>query len=192
MKKLIFLFTAVALVGCSSDDGPSTPSASTSFSYDGTEYQLQEGMNMSEIIMANVTEFNGESYDRSTISVTGLNGTSSTSTISFDLYYKTGTSVAGTYTIHDTEAAGAVDFEEFLVGQNRGCMGWISAGVVLSLSDGTWTNGNNPTGTVTLTVNSPTNYTLEYSGNFRLYDGFDFVRNMPAEINVTSDVTIQD
>jgi hypothetical protein len=55
------------------------------------------------------------------------------------------------------------------------------------------TNGNNPTGTVQVIVNSPTNYTLKYDGDFRLYEnGFDFVRNMPADVNVTSDVTIQD
>ncbi len=194
MKKLILFFTAVAMVGCSSDDDSSNSGGGTTFSFDETEYQLQPGVSMTEIIMAEVIDVNGESYDRSTISVTGVSGTSSTASITFDLYYKTGTSVAGTYNIYDSEADGSTDFNDFLEGQNRGCMGWTSAGIIFSLSGGTsMTSGNNPTGTVEVIVNSESNYTLKYNGNFRLYNnGFDFVRNMPANINVTSDVMIQD
>ncbi|RYG50428.1 MAG: hypothetical protein EOO01_10740, partial [Chitinophagaceae bacterium] len=77
MKKLLLLFTAVAITSCSSDDGGSS-TGGTSFNFDGETFQLQPTMGMTEIRMATVAEYNGESYDRSTVTVVGLNGTAST------------------------------------------------------------------------------------------------------------------
>lgn len=192
MKKVLILLTAIVLMGCSSDDDNSNSSGS-SFNFDGDVYQLIEGMGMVEIFMPEVVEANGETYDRSSITITGMQGTTSTATISFDLYYKTGTSIAGTYNIYDSEDDGGQNFEDFLEGQNRGCMGWTSAAAVFSMSGSDIITGNNPTGSVQVIVNSPTNYTLKYNGNFRLYDfELNFVRNMPANINVSSNVIIQD
>ena len=190
MKKILLFFSAIAIVSCSSDDDSSTENNSTSFRYDGTAFQLQPSMGISEIIMPRVTESNGQFYDRSTISLTGLNGMTSTATVSFDLYYKTGTSVGGTYIIHDTEVSNAIDFDEFLAIDGRASLGWTSAGVIFSMGSGSMTSGNNPTGSVQIIVNSPTNYTVKYIGNFREYNGdFEVVRNLPAEINVTGDIT---
>jgi len=190
MKKIFLFLTAAVMIGCSDDDSSSNSTGGTSFNFDGTTYQLQPGMdmNMSEIIMSDVMEFNGETYDRSTLSVTGINGMSASATVSFDLYYKSGTSVAGTYTIYDNEADDTGDFEDFLATQERGCMGWTSAGMAFTMGDGNMVSGNNPTGTVKVIVNSATNYTLIYEGNFREYDGFDFVRNIPTNIHITSNV----
>jgi len=191
MKKVFILLTAIVLMGCSSDDDNSN-STGSSFNLDGDVYQLIEGMGMVEIIMPEVVEVNGEAYDRSSITITGMKGTTSSATISFDLYYKTGTTVAGTYNIYDSEDDGQ-NFEEFLNGQNRGCMGWTSAAAVFMLDGSDMITANNPTGTVQVIVNSSTNYTLKYNGNFRVYDlELNFDRNMPANINVSSTVTIQD
>jgi hypothetical protein len=193
MKKLILLFTAIAMVGCSNDDDSSDTSAGTSFSLDGDQYQLLDEAGMSEIVMADAYEVDGVSYDRSTITVTGLNGMTTTGSVSFDLYYKTGTSVAGTYTIYNPENEDSVGEEFFLTGQDRVCMGWTSMASIFTFDGGIdMNNANNPEGTVEVIVNSATNYTLKYNGNFRVYEnGFDFVGNMPADINVVSDVTTE-
>ncbi|MBF0693641.1 MAG: hypothetical protein IR153_01120 [Flavobacterium sp.] len=193
MKKLILFLAALAIVGCSDDDdNSSNSSAGTSFSFDGTTYQLVPQAGMSEIVMEDVADYNGVAYDRSTISIVGMNGTSQTATVSFDLYYKSGTSVEGTYAIYDQEADETGDFEEFLDGQNRGSMGWTSMGMVFNINTSAMTSGNNPTGTVKVVKNSANNYTLTYNGNFRMYqNGFTFVRNMPASINVVSNVITQ-
>ncbi len=192
MKKVLILLTAIVLMSCSSDDDNSN-ATSSSFNLDGDVYQLIEGMGMIELIMPEVVEVNGETYDRSSITLTGMKGTSSSATVSFDLYYKTGTSVAGTYNIYDSTNEGGDDFEEFLQGQDRGCMGWTSAAAVFMLDGSDMTTANNPTGSVQVIVNSSTNYTLKYNGNFRVYDlELNFDRNMPANINVSSTVTIQD
>ncbi|HEY0091285.1 MAG TPA: hypothetical protein VGB43_02270, partial [Flavobacterium sp.] len=62
MKKLILLFAAVAFLGCSNDDDSTpTPAPPTnSFKYDGTVFQLQPTINMNEMIMDNVLDFNGQ------------------------------------------------------------------------------------------------------------------------------------
>lgn len=192
MKKIILLFAAITLVSCSDDDNSSSSTGGSTFDLDGAEFELQQGVNMTEIKMADVFEVNGESYDRSTVTITGLAGMSSTATVAFDLYYKSGTSIEGTYNIDDTDFENTDSFQDFLAANGRGCMGWTSAGVIFSLNGGGMTRGNNPGGTVKLIVNSATKYTVKYDGNFKIYDDeLEFVRNMPADINITDDVTIQ-
>lgn len=191
MKKVFILLTAMVLMGCSSDDDNSGTNSST-FNLDGTVYTLQVGMDIMEIRMPEAIDYNGETYDRSTISFVGMDGTTSSGTITFDLYYKTGTSIDGTYNIYDSVDDEGQDFEVFIDGENRACMGWTSAAAVFMLDGSDLTTANNPTGTVQVIVNSATNYTVKFNGNFRLYDtDFNFIENMPANIDISSNVTIQ-
>ena len=191
MKKILFLFTTVAFIGCSGDDDSASVMAGTSFSYDSTTFNLMPTQGIIDQRMAEAMTIGEQSYDRSTITIIGLNGTTETATISFDLYHKTGTSLAGSYEI-DESLDEMDEFEDFLAANDRACLGWTSAAMRASFS-GTFESANNPSGTVTIVENSATNYTVTYSGNFKQYeDGFDFVGNVPCDINVQANVTVQE
>ncbi len=194
MKKLFFLpILLLILTACggSDDDNNTPPVVPQSFSYDGQTYNLLGTQGITEIRLTNVFDIGGTMYDRSTISVIGLQGFTRTGTVSFDLYYKHGMSVAGTYNIF-TESDSETDFAEFLSPLDRGCMGWISMASSFNNASGVDVSSNNPSGTVKIIANSPTNYTIQFNGNFKVYeDGFTFVRNAPAVVNVTGNVFIQ-
>lgn len=195
MKKLFLFVAAVAMASCSGDDSPGAAAAGSSFNFDGTQFNMQAGMGISEFRMTDISIVDGVNLNRSTISVSGINGTMDrTATISFDLYHKAGTSVAGTYQISDEEDdIDSNDFETYILSNDRACLGWTTSGMAASLSGGSMVNGNNPTGTVTITANSATNYTVTFSGDFRKYD-FDgnITQTIPASVNVAGEVTIND
>jgi hypothetical protein len=193
MKKLLLipvLFLFLISCGNSDDDNNTPPVVPQSFNFDGQTYNLLGTQGITEGRMTNVFDIDGTLYDRSTISVIGLQGFTNSGTVSFDLYYKHGMSVAGTYNIF-TESDSETDFAEFIQPLDRGCMGWISMATSFTSGGGN-VSANNPGGTVKVIANSPTNYTIQFNGNFKVYeDGFTFVRNAPAVVNVTGNVFIQ-
>jgi len=193
-KNILFgICGLLLLTGCSSSDDAPTPPAAPSFTFDNSTYSLLGAQGITEARMQHVFDIDGVFYNRSSITLIGLIGFSKTATVSFDLYYKDGMSVGGTYTIYQEEDDNMVDFQDYMVPLNRACMGWTTAGYAVNMSNSDETSANNPSGTVKITVNSPTNYTIQYSGNFRVYvDGFTFVRNAPTAINVTGTVEIHD
>ena len=191
MKNLI-VFTSslfLLLAGCSSDDNSTPPVASPSFTFDNQTYSVLPTSGINEIRQS--TTFNDVAYNRSSISVIGMIGFSQTATISFDLFYRQGMSIAGTYTIYDNEDTGT-GFEDYITPLDRACMGWTSMGAVFLTSGTEPLNANNPVGTVTITVNSPNNYKIHYVGNYRIYDdNFVVVRNVPCTMDITGTVVFQ-
>jgi len=75
--------------------------------------------------------------------------------------------IAETYSIYDTDDS-TLGFEDFVTPLDRGCIGWTSMGSVFLTSGANGVNANNPSGTVTVTVNSANNYTIRFAGNFRI------------------------
>jgi len=193
MKKLLLLAAGMflTLTSCGGDDDPAyVPPTTQSFSFDDGSYNLLAFQGITEIKQENVLTANGNVYDRSAITIIGMLGFTETATVSFDLYYRDGQSIAGTYTIFD-DIDGEDAFDDFISPLQRGCLGWTSMGVIFNTSGGDPVQANNPGGTVTIVANSANNYTIQYNGNYKLYnDGFDFVRNVPCSINVTGEVVI--
>lgn len=195
MKKLPVLFSALFLIltacgGNDDDNNNIPPVVQQSFSFDGQTYNLLGAQGITEAKMENVMDIDGVQYDRSTISLIGLQGFVKTATMSFDVYYKHGMTVAGTYNIFDDIDESS--FDTYLGARDRACLGWVSQAAAFDNMSGVDTSANNPSGTVTIVTNSPTNYTVQYTGNFKVYDdGFTFVRNAPTVVNVTGAVYIQ-
>lgn len=196
MNKLFLWIAASFLListGCGSDDDNSThvpQSAPQTFSFDNNNYSLLAFQGITEAKMVGTYTFNGIAYTRSQVTLIGMIGFTTTATVSFDLYYKSDQTIAGTYPIYDA-IDGEENYEEYMQGRDRSCEGWTSAGVVFQNMGGDQLHSNNPGGNITVTVNSANNYTIQYNGNFKLYDdGFTFVRNVPASVNVTGDVQI--
>lgn len=176
---------------CNSDDDPPYVAPTTqSFSFDEGSYNLIGFQSITEIKQENVITADGNSYDRSAITIIGMLGFTETATVSFDLYYRDGQSIAGTYTIFE-DVDGGEAFDEFISPLQRGCLGWTSMGTIFNTSGGDPVQANNPSGTVTIVADSANNYTIQYTGNYKLYDdALDFVRNVPCSVNVTGDVVI--
>jgi hypothetical protein len=193
MKKLLLFPAAflLLLTSCGGDDDPAyVPPAAQTFMFDDNNYSLLAFQSITEVKMENALTAGGNSYDRSSINVIGMIGFTETATVGFDLYYRHGLSIAGTYTIYD-DVDGEDTFDDFIAPIERSCLGWLTTGVVFHNNSGTdFFRANNPSGTVTITANSANNYTIQYSGNFKNYDDdINFVRNVPVSVNVTGDVT---
>jgi hypothetical protein len=194
VKKLPVLISALFLIltacGGNDDDNNIPPVVTQSFNFDGQTYSLLGTQGITEGKMEDAFNIDGTQYDRSTITLIGLQGFTKTGTVSFDLYYKHGMTVAGTYSIDDDIDEG--NFDTYLGARDRACLGWISMASAFNNMSGVETSANNPSGTVTIVANSPTNYTIQYTGNFKVYEnGFDFVRNAATVVNVTGEVYIQ-
>lgn len=191
MKKILLITACLALVltSCTRDNATPPPPPGPTFTLDSQTFMLLAAQGITEYKTPTPYPISGINYLRSTISVTGLLGFSKSGTVSFDLYHREGTSVAGTYTIYDADSTPG--FQDFLAPLERGCMGWTSVGVIINLANNAYASSNNPLGTVTIIVNTPTNYTVQYTGNFREYDtNFNIVRTVPASVNVTAPVDI--
>lgn len=194
MKKLLFLTAGMLLLltGCGSDDNNSDvpQSVPQTFSLDNNNYSLLAFQGITEAKVVGTYTFNGINYTRSQLTIIGMIGFATTGTVSFDLYYKSDQSIGGTYVIYDA-VDGEENYEEYMEGRDRSCEGWTSAGVVAQTMTGDQMHSNNPSGNITVTVNSTNNYTIQYTGNFKQYDdGFTFVRNVPAAVNITGDVQV--
>jgi len=130
-------------------------------------------------------------YDRSTITVTGIAGTK-IGTVGFDLYYKDGLPVEGTYTIDNTFNNNS-NFITNLVTAQKLCSGWTTACSVMEAVNSTYlVNANNPSGTVKVINNGNSNYTIQFNGNFKKYNtNFVEIGTVPVVIDITSNVLIQ-
>jgi len=193
MKSLLLfsscLFLLLTSCGGGNDD-PVVPVVTPSFTFDNQTYSVLASQGINEQQMNDFVVLNDIPYNRSQISIIGMLGFGQTATIAFDLYYREGTSIAGTYTIYDDDESTDA-FEDYVTPLERGCMGWTTLGNSFAFS-GTSVNANNPTGTVTVIVNGPNNYTIRYSGNFRVYgDDFTVDRTVPCAMNITGIVTQQ-
>jgi hypothetical protein len=185
----IFCAALVLLTSCSSSDDSATPSSD--FSIDNQSYTLLPSQGIVEQKMNNMITQQGQTFDRSTITLSGTSGTN-VATVSFDLYYKDGLPVEGTYSIAETLNSTNPDFYASLVTNQKLCLGWTSMCAVFQGGSSIAINANNPVGTVTVTKNSTANYTIQYNGNFRKYNSsFQVVGTVPVVINITSNVLIQ-
>ncbi|CAM3880497.1 putative lipoprotein [Flavobacterium branchiophilum] len=187
-KPFTILCAALVLfTSCSSDDS----TESSEFVIDNQSYTVNPGQGVIEQKLNNFYTQQGQIFDRSTITINGISGTN-VATVSFDLYYKDGLPVEGTYSIAETLDDNDTDFFDDLVTTQKLCLGWTSMCAVFQGGSSVAVNANNPLGTVTVTKNSATNYTIQYNGNFRKYNSsFQVIGTVPVVINVTSDVFIQ-
>jgi hypothetical protein len=180
----IFCAALVLLTSCSSSDDSAT---SSEFKIDNQSYTLLPTQGIVEQKMNNMITQQGQTFDRSTITLSGTSGTN-VATVSFDLYYKDGLPVEGTYSIAET----LDDNDDDLVTNQKLCLGWTSMCAVFQGGSSIAINANNPVGTVTVTKNSTANYTIQYNGNFKKYNSsFQVIGTVPVVINVASNVFIQ-
>jgi hypothetical protein len=184
----IFCAALVLLTSCSSSDDNAT---SSEFKIDNQSYTLLPTQGIVEQKMNNMIMEQGQTFDRSTITLSGTSGTN-VATVSFDLYYKDGLPVEGTYSIAETLDDNDADFFDDFVTNQKLCLGWTSMCAVFQGGSSIAINANNPVGTVTVTKNSTANYTIQYNGNFKKYNSsFQVIGTVPVVINVTSNVFIQ-
>lgn len=188
--KIIALLLGILILNSCSSNDDSQPS--NQFSIDGQSYSLLPSNSLVELKMDNQIEDQGQTYDRSSITLSGLNGTT-IGIASFDLFYKDGLPVEGTYTIASTLSDNDPDFFDQLLTENKLCLGWTSSCSVSEAVAPTFLiNANNPVGTVTVINNGNSNYTIQFNGNYRKYDeNFNEIGTVPVVINVTTNVTIQ-
>jgi hypothetical protein len=195
MKKLLKLTSLICVSmilfqSCSSSSNDANPIGNSQFSIDGQIYPLSPTNPVTEIRQNNLS-LNNFVFDRSTITVTGIAGTK-IGTVSFDLYYKDGLLVEGTYAIDNTLENDS-DFITNLVSAQKLCSGWTSpCSVIQAGSTSELINANNPAGTVKVTNNGNSNYTIQYNGNFKKYNtNFVEIGTVPIVIDITSNVFIQ-
>lgn len=184
----LFLAGSLLLTSCSSSDD-STPA--NQFKIDGQSFTVSPVYGLGEIKMDNILTEQGQTFDRSSISLNGINGTT-IGMVGFDLFYKDGLPVEGVYNIAETTDDYEDDFYSLLLAQQKQCLGWTSQCAVSQVGAAFSINANNPTGTVTVTNNGNNNYRIQYNGNFREYDSnFQISRTVPVVIDITSNVLTQ-
>ncbi len=181
----LFLVGSLSLTSCSSSDDSA---ASNQFQVDGQSYEVLPSNGLVELKMDNIYTDQGQSFDRSTVSLVGVNGTTVAS-VAFDLFYKDGLPVEGTYSIAETLDDYSPDFYDQLLTDEKLCLGWTSLCAVNQGGSTLLINANNPIGTVTVTNNGNNNFTIQYNGNFRKYNSnFEVIGTVPVVINITSDL----
>lgn len=182
-KSIFFISFVVFFFSCTSDD--SSSSGGTTFKVNNETFTMQPS---GGIIILN-QDLTSQNMKRSSFTVTGLKGFSKTASVSFDLYRKPTESISGTYTVYDTDNAGSDDIETYVQTNNRGCLGWTSSlQVVNIMSQQIENSANNPTtaATITITDNGNNSYTIQYNGNYRIYDdNFVVTGTVPVQMNVT-------
>lgn len=187
LKTTLVLFLSTFLFqSCSSSDDKN--SANNQVSIDGESYSVPSG-SVIELKMDNMT-YDSQLFDRSSIVITGIKG-SRIATVSFDLFYFDGLPIEGTYTINNVLDDDYEFYQDFFNNQKL-CAGWTSACAVEELDGNFLINSNNPTGTVTVTNNGNNNYTIQYNGNYKIYDdSFNEIGSVPVVLDITSDVIVQ-
>lgn len=182
---VLFLVGSLLLTSCSSNDDSTS---SSQFMVDGQSFNLLPGGGILEVKMDNVHTEQGQTFDRSSIGLNGVNG-STIATVVFDLFYKDGLPVEGVYNIAETLDDYEDHFYSLLLSQQKQCLGWTTACTISQVGTTFSLNANNPSGTVTVTNNGNNNYRIQYNGNFREYSSdFQLGRNVPVIIDITSDV----
>ncbi|WP_396166089.1 hypothetical protein [Flavobacterium sp.] len=190
LKSALVLFAISSLFqSCSSSEEVETP-VTNQISVDGQPYNILPSNSVVELKMNNLN-IDGQLYDRSSISIIGMSGTT-VANVSFDLYYKDGLPMAGTYNIDQTIDNDSDFFDNLLVTQKL-CLGWTSMCAVNQAGSSSFLiNANNPTGTVKVVNNGNNNYTIQYNGNYKKYDtNFVAIGTVPVVINLTTDVLVQ-
>jgi hypothetical protein len=126
-------------------------------------------------------------YNRNTFIINGIKGMTDVATVTFDLFLKSGQSLAGDYQIStDQDEDNPIDLENILASQNRACLGWTSLVAKTNIISQSSVSGNAPTGTVKIISNGGNNYTIQYTGNFK---NIDQVENIQVTMNITGAVS---
>ena len=187
LKTTLVLFLSTFLFqSCSSSDDKN--SANNQVSIDGESYSVPSG-SVIELKMDNMT-YDSQLFDRSSIVITGIKG-SRIATVSFDLFYFDGLPIEGTYTINNVLDDDYEFYQDFFSNQKL-CAGWTSACNVTQADDTFLINANNPVGTVTVTNNGNNNYTIQYNGNYKVYDDdFNEIDAVPVVLDITTNVIVQ-
>jgi hypothetical protein len=190
MKKLAFLVLVCASAflfnSCSDSDSDSTQN-STSFVVDGVTYDLPATQGIVNVVSPNAIEVNGSMYNRNTFIINGIKGMTDVASVTFDLFLKSGQSLAGDYQIStDQDDDNPIDLENILASQNRACLGWTSLIAKTNIISQSSVSGNAPTGTVKIISNGGNNYTIQYTGNFK---NIDQVGNIQVTMNITGAVS---
>ncbi len=190
MKKLAFLVVVCAsafLFNSCSDSDSDSPQNSTSFVVDGVTYDLPATQGIVNVISPDAIEVNGSMYNRNTFIINGIKGMTDVATVTFDLFLKSGQSLAGDYQIStDQDEDNPIDLENILASQNRACLGWTSLIAKTNIISQSSVSGNAPTGTVKIISNGGNNYTIQYTGNFK---NIDQVGNIQVTMNITGAVS---
>ena len=186
---VLYSVTILSLQSCSSPSSP-TPDAITAngqISVDGQTYTLLPQNAVIELRSDNMN-IDNQVYDRSSITINAMTGFT-IATVSFDLFYKDGLPVAGTYTI-DQSIDNTTNFNDNLIVAQKLCLGWTSSCSVAQAGNSSFSvQANNPTGTVNVINNGNNNYTIQYNGNYKKYDSnFEIVGQVPVIVNITSNI----
>lgn len=190
LKIAVILFAVTIIQSCSSSSSPApaAPAATTAqISVDGQAYSLLPQNAVIELKMNNLN-IQGQLYNRSAISINAITGTT-VAVVNFDLFYKAGLLVAGTYNIDQTIDNSSDFYANLLVAQKL-CLGWTSMCVVTQAGSQTaLVRANNPVGTIKVINNGNNNYTIQYNGNFKKYNNnFQIVGYVPVVIDITSTI----
>ncbi|WP_396182835.1 hypothetical protein [Flavobacterium sp.] len=189
MKKLVFLLVCISafLFNSCSDSDSDSPQNSTSFVVDGITYDLPATQGIVNVVSPDAIEVNGSMYNRNTFIINGIKGMTDVATVTFDLFLKSGQSLAGDYQIStDQDEDNPIDLENILASQNRACLGWTSLVAKTNIISQSSVSGNAPTGTVKIISNGGNNYTIQYTGNFK---NIDQVENIQVTMNITGAVS---
>ena len=189
MKKLVFLLVCISafLFNSCSDSDSDSPQNSTSFVVDGITYDLPATQGIVNVVSPDAIEVNGSMYNRNTFIINGIKGMTDVATVTFDLFLKSGQSLAGDYQIStDQDEDNPIDLENILASQNRACLGWTSLVAKTNIISQSSVSGNAPTGTVKIISNGGNNYTIQYTGNFK---NIDQVGNIQVTMNITGAVS---
>ena len=181
LKSVLVAFFATLLFSCSSD---SASSGSASFKVNNETFNL---MPSSSIILLN-QDLSTQGMKRTSITVTGMQGTTKIATVSFDLFRKPNESLSGTYSIYDVDNASSDDIETYVQNNTRACLGWTSSATISVNSTQSAFSANNPDPAATITVVDHGNNSISvtFNGNYRLYDdNFNVSGTMPVQMNIT-------
>lgn len=150
LKKFFIISILSIFISCNNDDdSSSSTTSSTSFSVNGETYNLVSDTNSASII---TFEDTSNKTSSSTISIVGIQGSTKTATVSFNITYNTSEGISGTYTANEDTVPNT-----YLQHLSLLQLATISSSSIESITT------NNPTGNVIITDNGNNNYNLKYS-----------------------------